>query len=92
MNNVTQSAQETAETVEALIAADNDHLKDLPLSSIIAAGFSQQNELISTLTNLALNTDVVPQTEKQNIKDLVDRNKQLVASINVQNLFTTNRW
>ena len=89
MNNVTQSAQETAETVQALIAADNDHLKDIPLSSIIAAGFSQQNELISTLTNLALNTDVVPQTEKQNIKDLVDRNKQLVASINVQNLFTT---
>ena len=88
MDTTIQSNQEAENAIDALIDADNGHLKELPLSSIIAAGFTQQGKLIEKLTALTLNTELIPGDQRQDVTDMIEKNQNLVKAIKVQNLFT----
>ena len=88
MDTTIQSNQEAENAIDALIDADNGHLKELPLSSIIAAGFTQQGKLIEKLTALTLDTEIIPGDQRQDVADMIEKNQNLVKAIKVQNLFT----
>ena len=64
-------------------------LQQLPLHNLLSAGFSQQAELIEKLSSLAI--DAAEGEDKDNLTALVDSNKKLTTSLQLQSHFRSNK-
>ena len=84
-----QAKSTTDEATRDLIAAQDKFLKDVPVNKILSAGFSNQYDLIDKLATMAIANDLLPNDEREDFEDLVQKNRNLVDSIQLQTLYAS---
>ena len=73
----------------SLIEAQEKYLKDVPLNQILSAGLTNQHELIDKLASLVIASDIVPADERDEFDQAVQRNNDLIESIQLQTLYSS---
>ena len=84
-----QAKSDMDQATTSLIDAQDKYLKDVPVNKILSAGLSNQYDLIDKLASMAISKDLLPAEEREDFNELVQKNRDLVESIQLQTLYAT---
>ena len=84
-----QAKSDMDQATTSLIDAQDKFLKDVPVNKILSAGLSNQYDLIDKLASMAITNDLLPAEEREDFNELVQKNRDLVESIQLQTLYAT---
>ena len=84
-----QAKSDTDQATTSLIDAQDKYLKDVPVNIILSSGLSNQYDLIDKLATMAISNNLLPAEERDDFTELVQKNKDLVDSIQLQTLYAT---
>ena len=84
-----QAKSDTDQATTSLIDAQDKYLKDVPVNIILSSGLSNQYDLIDKLATMTISNNLLPAEERDDFTELVQKNKDLVDSIQLQTLYAT---